>query len=413
MPPARLDPGRLASVLPPGGRTMVLACSGESLLLADEVMRAGEALGAMTFTGIFVPGLNTRTYLANPSCRIETFFLTPELKAASSATTFLPLCYSDILARLRSVPIDAALFMTTPPDAEGRCSFGPVVDFLAELWPRIPLRIAHLNPAMPGTRGNPGIPFAALTAYVEQTQALLGFSETGADAVADAIGGHVASWVRDGATLQTGLGKVPTAVLRSLREKRELRIHSGLICEGVVDLAEAGALAAGVAVTGGVAIGSKRLYDAVGGEAYRFRPASFTHSPRVVAAIENFVSINSAIEVDLFGQAYSEMGPGGLMSGPGGASDFARSAWCGGGLRIVALPASAAKGAVSRIVAPNGGAGPVSLGRMDTDIVATEFGAADLRGKSHAARAEALISIAPPGHRSILGRSWAEFASKF
>src|SRR5271168_1732542 len=130
MAPARIGPNDIAAVLPRSGRTLVLACSGESLLLADAIMRAGETLGAMTFTGIFVPGLNTRTYLANPSCRVETFFLTPELKAASSATTFLPLCYSDILARLRSVPIDAALFMTTPPDAEGRCSFGPVVDFL-------------------------------------------------------------------------------------------------------------------------------------------------------------------------------------------------------------------------------------------------------------------------------------------
>lgn len=413
MAPARLEPGRLASVLPPGGRTMVLACSGESLLLADAVTRAGEALGAMTFVGIFVPGLNTQTYLANTSCRVETFFLTPELKAAGAATTFLPFCYSDILARLRSVPIDAALFMTTTPDLDGLCSFGPVVDFLAELWPSIPVRIAHLNPATPRTRGHAGIPFAELTAYVEQTQPLLGFLEVGADAIADSIGAHVAPFVTDGATLQTGLGKIPTAVLRSLRSKRGLRIHTGLICEGVVDLAEAGALAPGVSVTGGVAIGSKRLYDAIDGEAFRFQPTSFTHSPRVIAAIENFVSINSAIEVDLLGQAYSEMGPGGLMSGPGGASDFARAVWCGGGLRIVALPGSAAKGVVSRIVAPNGGAGPVSLGRMDTDIVATEFGAADLRGKSHAKRAEALIAIAPPGHRPALRLSWAEFASKF
>ena len=115
-------------------------------------MRAGDALGAMTFTGIFVPGLNTRTYLANPDCRVETFFLTPELKAAGGAVKFLPLCYADILARLRSVRIDAALFMATPPDARGNCSFGPVVDFLADLWPSIPVRIAHINPRLPRVR---------------------------------------------------------------------------------------------------------------------------------------------------------------------------------------------------------------------------------------------------------------------
>ena len=91
MAPRRLGPHDLASALPPGGRTLVAGCSGESLLLAEAVMRAGERLGAMTFTGIFVPGLNTRTYLANPNCRVETFFLTPELKAAGDAVAFLPL----------------------------------------------------------------------------------------------------------------------------------------------------------------------------------------------------------------------------------------------------------------------------------------------------------------------------------
>jgi acyl-CoA hydrolase len=413
MAPVRIETNEIAAVLPRGGRTLVLACSGESLLLADAIMSAGEKLGAMTFTGIFLPGLNTRTYLANPSCRFETFFLTPELKGAGAAVTFLPLCYKDILSRLRTVDIDAALFMASAPDAAGLCSFGPIVDFLAELWPRIPVRIAHLNPAVPRVNGGAGIPLSEITAYVEGTQPLLGFIDAGADSVTDAIAENVARWITDGATLQTGLGKVPTAVLRAVRGRRGLRVHSGLIGEAIVDLEEAGALAAGVAVTGGVAIGSPRLYKAVAGPAYEFRPVSHTHAPRVIAGFENFVSINSAMEVDLLGQAYAEMGPGGLMSGPGGASDFARGAWCGGGLRIVALPASAAKGAVSRIVAPNAGAGPVSLGRMDTDIVVTEFGAADLRGRSHQERAEALIAISPPNHGAALSKSWAAFAAKF
>ena len=141
------------------------------------------------------------------------------------------------------------------------------------------------------------------------------------------IGEHVARFVPDGATIQTGLGKIPTAALRALRGRRGLKIHSGLIPEAVCDLEDAGALAPGVAVTGGVAIGSRRLYERVGGAAYRFEPVSHTHAPRVVAALEKPVAINSALEVDLFGQAYAELGPGGLMSGPGGASDFARGVW--------------------------------------------------------------------------------------
>jgi acyl-CoA hydrolase len=376
-------------------------------------MRAGRALGAMTFTGIFVPGLNTRTYLANSDCRVETFFLTPELKAAGNAVAFLPLGYGDILARLRAVPIDAALFMATPPDSDGLCGFGPVVDFLADLWPKIPVRIAHINPLMPNARGSTGIPFRELTAYVEGEQSLLNFPDAGSDPVMEEIARNVAKWIGDGATIETGLGKLPTAALGALKGRRGLKIHSGLIGEGVVDLEEAGALADGRAVTGGVAVGSNRLYDAVGGPQYWFEPVSYTHSPRVIIEIENFIALNSAVEVDLVGQGYAEMGPQGLMSGPGGASDFARAAWCAGGLRIVALPASAARGAISRIVAPNAGAGPILLGRMDTDVVVTEFGSADLRGLSYHDRAVALTAIASPNHRRSLEDAWAKFAAKF
>jgi len=411
--PRRIDPATLASVLPPDGRTLVVACSGESLLLADAVMRAGEALGAMTFTGIFVPGLNTRTYLANPRCRVETFFVTPELRDAGAAVTFLPLCYGDILSRLRTIRIDAAVFMATPPDNEGWCSFGPIVDFFAELWPQIPVRIAHINPLLPRTRGHKGIPYAELTAVVEGEQRLLGFADAADDPVAAAIAKNVAARIPDGATVQTGLGRIPTAVLRALTSHRNIRIHSGLIGDAVVGLADAGALAPGCAVTGGVAIGSQRLYAAVGGPTFAFTPVSNTHNPRVIAAIDNFVAVNSAIEVDLLGQVYAEMTPNGLTSGPGGASDFARAAWCGGGLRIVALPATTAKGAISRIVAPNAGAGPISLGRMDTDVIVTQYGAADLRGLSHDARAHALIDVAAPDHWETLACRWDTFAARF
>jgi acyl-CoA hydrolase len=411
--PRRIVSADIASALPPGGRTLIGACSGESLRLAEAVMGASDALGGMTFTGIFVPGLNKHTYLANPHCRVETFFLTPELKAAGGAVTFLPLCYGDILARLRKIPIDATLFMATPPDSQGICGFGPIVDFLADVWPKIPIRIAHINPHLPRVRGAAGIPFSELTAVIEQEQPLLAMADAAADPTSEAIARNVARWIGDGATLQAGLGKIPTAALRALRTRRDLRIHSGLISEAVVDLEQAGALASGVAVTGGVAIGSQRLYDAVGGPAYRFEPVAYTHSQRVISEIGNFVTINSALEVDLFGQAYAEMGPGGLMSGPGGASDFARGAYGAGGLRIVALPASAGRGAISRIVRPGAGAGPVSLGRMDTDIVVTEFGAADLRGFGHSERAKTLISIAPPDHRDTLEKGWAALAAKF
>jgi acyl-CoA hydrolase len=392
----------------------VQGATGESLLLAEAVRTAGDALGAMTFTGAFIPGTNHHTYLANAQCKLETFFYTPQIKAAPPAQVdFLPLCYNDIRARLSHVQIDACLFMCTPPDAHGNCSFGPAVDFLAELWPRIPVRIAHINPLMPRTPGDPGIRFDQITAFVEGDQVFDTAADTHEEPVAHAIASHIAPFVPDGACLQMGIGKVPGAVLLALKGRRNLRVHSGLIVDEVVDLLEAGALAAGASVVAGVAIGSKRLYDAISGAAFEFRPVSVTHSAAAIAAIPNFISINSALEVDLFGQVHSELGPKGLMSGPGGASDYARAARLSpGGLRIIALASSAAKGTISRIVAAGQGAGPVSLGRTDVDVVVTEHGAADLRGKTYAERAAALIAIAPEAHREALAAGWAGYSAR-
>ena len=404
--PLRLDPSTPALPLAPGGTIFVQGCSGESTVLADAVRRAGPGLGSATFCGIFVPGLNRYDYLANPGCRVTTWFMTPELKRAGAAVDFRPLCYADILADLGSRPIDAALVMLAPPDDDGLCSFGPVVDFLPEIWERIPRIVAHLNPSMPRTRGTPGIPLSRLAATIEVDQPLLGQADEPTDAASRAIGDHIAGLISDGATLQVGLGKIPSAVLRALVGHRDLRIHSGLIPQAVLDLLSAGALAPGVSVTGGVAIGGPELYAACGGEAFRFLPVSHTHSASVIAGIERFVSINSALEVDLYGQAHAERGPRGWMSGPGGASDFARGARLGGGPRIVALPAAAEGGAKSRIVAPNAASGPVSLGRFDIDVVVTEHGVADLRGQGHDERARRLIAIAGEAHRESLTEAW-------
>ena len=410
--PIRIEPAQLATVLPPGGLTLVSSCSAESAVLADAVRAAGEALGAMTFCGIFVPGLNRQDWRANPACRILSFFQTPELKAAGDAVEFLPLCYDDVLAELRTRRPTAALFMVSPPDADGNCSFGTQVDFIADLWPDIPVRIAHINPAMPRTAGHPGIPFSALTAYVEAEQPLLTGGDDMPDAISQAIADNIVPHICDGDTLQVGIGKVPGAVLRSLTDRHNLRMHSGLVGDAVLDLIAAGVMAPGASATVGVAIGTQRLYEALDNPVFDFQPVSVTHDARAIAAYERFVSINSAIEIDLLGQGFSELTPKGLMSGPGGASDFARGARLGKGLRIIALPASAARDSISRIVAPGAGAGPVSLGRMDIDLVVTEHGVADLRGTGYHQRAEALIAIASPTHRDALADAWAAWSAR-
>ncbi|MFD1789565.1 acetyl-CoA hydrolase/transferase C-terminal domain-containing protein [Sphingomonas floccifaciens] len=402
----RIERGDLASVLPAGGLTLVSSCSAESGVLADAVAMAGEALGDMTFCGIFVPGLNRRSWRAGAASRVLTFFQTPELRAEGARVEFLPLCYQDILREIRRRRPRAALFTCSPPDAAGRCSFGTEVAFIAELWRDIPVRIAHINPSMPQTAGDVGIPFDALTAFIEEDAPLLGTPARPADGTAAAIAFHVAPFVRDGDTLQTGLGKVPDAVLAALVDRRELRLHSGLVGDGALALVESGSLRA---ATVGCAIGSPALYEAVRHPPFDFRPVSVTHGPAVLAGLR-LVTINSALEVDLYGQAYAELTATGWISGPGGASDYARGARTDG-LRIVVLPARARD--VSRIILPADAAGPVSLGRMDVDVVITEHGAADLRGLSHPARASALIAIAAPDHRAALTQGWDALSVRF
>ena len=410
MTPRRISVDNLSDVLPAGATVLVQGCSGQSDLLADAVQIAGERLGAMRATGIQVPGLNRRSWLPGPAARFTTFFITPELKAAGDAVTFLPFCYADILAHLRAAPIDAALFSVSPPDEHGLCSFGPTVDFLAELWPTIPLRIAHINSALPRTDG-PGIPLNKIQAVIEAEAPLPEAGPVGTDAASTAIAAACAAFIGDGATVQTGLGRLPGAILRALTDRRRLRIHSGLIGDPVLDLLETGAINQGSDVTTGVAIGTRRLYDALPASGIRFRPVSHTHDPAVLAAIAGFVTVNSASEVDLFGQAYAEVSGTGWASGPGGASDFARGARLGGGLRIVALPATA-KGK-TRIAPAGAGRGPVSLPRIDVDIVVTEFGAADLRNLDHDARATSIIAVAADDYREDLARSWRNGPATF
>lgn len=404
-----LAPGDLASALPPGGMTLVSSCSAESTLLAAEVAAAGDTLAAMDFSGVFVPGLNRETWQAGAQSRLTSFFLTPELREAPARSRFLPLCYEDILRFYRTERPQAALFMCSPPDDEGRCSFGTEVAFIAALWREIPVRIAHVNPAMPRTPGDPGIPFAELTGFFEAEQPLLGQAPAQSDSVSEAIAHNVARLVADGATLQTGLGKVPDAVLRTLTNHRDLRLHTGLIGDGALALLQSGAMAAGRSAVVGTAIGSPELYAGLQDEHLAFHPVTVTHDPATLGAIDRLVTINSAMEVDLFGQAYAEASARGFQSGPGGASDYARGARRStSGLRIIALPAAA--GAVSRIIVPGKGHGPVSLSRFDVDCVVTEHGVADLRNRDYPARAAALVAVAGPEHRDTLAAAWrAEF----
>lgn len=396
--PDRISPDALGRYLPETGLCWISACSGDSDAFREGL--SGLSRPGLTFSAIVVPGLNRPDVLLATGARVTTFFMVPEF-AGSDRVEFLALPYRDIRAWLDAHPPSCAMLMVAPPDAEGLCSLGAVTDFAADLWQGCDRLIAHINPSMPATRGTPGIPYDRFDAVIEADQPLR-VSDPGSDAVAERIAAHAATLIPDGATLQAGVGRVPEAVLRGLTAKRDLAVHSGLIGDSTLHLLRAGALRAEAPVTAGVAIGTRDLYDAISGPEFSFRPPSFTHDITTLARIRGLVTINSAIEVDLDGQVHAEATPRGAISGPGGASDFAAGARGPGGLRIVALPASAKDGRISRIVRPEDATGPVSLGRFDTDCVITEHGIADLRGLSQDARRAALIAVAHPDHRAAL-----------
>ncbi len=408
--PRRLSPGGLAGALPPGGLTLVSSCSAESDLLATEVEAAGDALGSMCFTGIFVPFFNKAVWRAGDSSKVTTFFQTPALRKEGERTTFLPLCYQDISSYFDDHHPDAVLFMCSPPDENGNCSFGTEVAFVTDNWRRARTRIAHINPLMPRTPGDSGIPFSELTGYYEGEQELRTMQVGGTDPVTQAIARHAAEFIGDGATVQTGLGKLPDAVLDLLADRKNIKLNTGLICDAALRLVNSGAMADGRSAVVGCAFGETSLYAGLDNPHFDFRPVSVTHDVVRLSTVPNLVTVNSAMSVDLFGQAYAEASSRGFMSGPGGASDFSRAARSSpGGIRMIILPSLA--GETSRIAAPGAGIGPVSLSRLDIDIVVTEHGAADMRGLSHGERAAALIRIADPAHREKLEQAWAKIAT--
>jgi len=270
--------------------------------------------------------------------------------------------------------------------------------------------IAEVNPRMPRTHGDTFVHISQITAVVETEHPLL---EMQAEPFTDLhlrVARNVASLIPDGATLQTGIGGIPEAVLACLEDKRDLGIHTEMVPDGVIELMERGVingarktLLRGKAVAAFV-LGTQRLFDFIhDNPAFEFRLIQFTNDPFVVARNDRMVAINSAIQVDLTGQVCADSMGTRPYSGFGGQLDFIRgAARSKGGVPIIALPATAKKGAVSRIVPVlEPGAGVVTS-RADVHYVVTEHGVAYLHGKSLRERAEALIGIADPRYRQEL-----------
>ena len=331
---------------------------------------------------------------------------------------YVPMFLSELpkLFRRREQAIDVALIQVSPPDRHGLCTLGIAVEATkaaCEVAGRI---IAHINPRMPRTHGDAFIPFERLHTVYEEAVELPAHGAAELDETTLAIGRHVASLIEDGACLQMGIGAIPDAVLACLGDRRELGVHTEMFSDGLLPLIEAGVVTGarkkvhpGKLVTTFV-LGSRAVYDFVDDNPeVVFLDAEYVNDTSNIRRNRNVVAINSALAVDLSGQVSADSIGTRVYSGVGGQMDFMRGAALSeGGKAIIALPATARNGSMSRIASVlEPGAGVVTT-RAHVQYVVTEYGIANLRAKSLRERARALVSVAHPAFREDLVRQARE-----
>lgn len=352
-----------------------------------------------------------------PECRGNFHHLTNFLGANtreavwSGAGCFFPAYFKDIPAMLgNEVPCDVAVVTVTEPDSDGYCSVGVSCDYAVAAARKARVVIAEMNDQMPFTAGGTLLHISQLTHIVPVNYPLPVLEPARIGEVEAAIGRNCASLINDGDTLQLGIGAIPDAVLAELRDKHDLGIHTEMFSDGVVDLVEAGVITGECKtqhrgkLVATFLMGTKKLYDFVDhNPMIEMLGVDYVNDPCVIAKNDNMVAINSCIEIDLQGQVASESMGTKQFSGTGGQVDYVRgAAMSRNGRSIMAMPSTAAKGKVSRIVATLSPGAAVTTSRNDVDYVVTEYGIAHLKGLPIAERAKALIAIAHPDFRQQL-----------
>lgn len=341
------------------------------------------------------------------------FFLGGSTRAAAAEgrVDFTPVYFSEIPSLLREdLRPNVTLLQCSPPDAHGYVSLGVSVDYTKPAAEASDLVIAQVNQNMPRTLGDSFLHVTQIGCLVEADTPVIELAPPKIGDVERAIGENVASLVRDGDTLQLGIGAIPDAVLLFLKEKNDLGIHTEMFSDGVVELVEAGVITnkaktlhRGQSVATFL-MGTRRLYDYVSDNpAVAMYPVDYVNDPYVIGQNDNLVSINSCVQVDIMGQVVSTSAGLRQISGVGGQVDFVRGANLSkGGRAIMAMPSTTGKGKISKIVPFLDQGSAVTTTRNEVNYVITEYGIAKLKGKSLRQRAEALIRIAHPDFRDEL-----------
>ncbi len=357
--------------------------------------------------------------------RVNTMFISANVRKAvhEGRADFTPVLLSEfpLLFKNGVLPVDVAMIHVSPPDEHGFCSLGVEVGLTKSAAESAKIIIAEVNEQMPRTLGDSFIHVSRLSHIIPVSYPIaeLRMAEEGDPVITEKIAGFIAELIPDGATMQMGIGAIPDAVLKYLFHKKDLGIHTELFAEGVIDLVEAGVLTnarktihTGKIVAGFI-LGTQRLYNWVDDNPLiEFHRTEYVNDPFVIAQNDRMVAINSAIEVDLTGQVCADsIGPK-LYSGVGGQLDFIYGASRSkGGVPIIAMPSTSVMrdGTVLSKITPmlKQGAGVVTT-RNHVRFVVTEYGVAELYGKTIRQRAQNLINIAHPEFREELTRKARE-----
>jgi acyl-CoA hydrolase len=402
----------LSQFLRPGDRIVIGQACGEPTTLIEALIDQGRDIGglsvfiATSFSGLFTPAATDSFAMSSMGAIGALRALTKEHKLS-----VIPCHVSQVgpLIEAGIMGCDVAFIQVAAADSNGNHSLGLISDYVRAAVAKARVVVAEVNEQVPFTYGE-SLPGAKIDYAVHVSRPPVEVASAEIGETDEAIAKHAAAFIDDGSVIQTGIGAVPDAILRLLHDRKDLGVHSGMLGDGLVELVQAGVVTnarksidRGVSITGAL-IGTRRLYEfAHRNPRIRMCATSYTHDAAVLARLDKLVTINSAMEVDLTGQVNAEQSGPAYLGGTGGQVDFVRAgARSPGGHAIIALPATAKGGTISRITARL--SGPVTVARSDVDVIVTEFGAAELKGQPLAERTRRLIAIAHPGFREELAR---------
>lgn len=395
----------IAQYLKPGDRVLIGQAAAEPPELVRQLIAASHTVADLSvFCGYTLSDewraaraapLAVRSYVAHGALRPL---------AAAGRLDIVPLHLSRVEHAIEcgDLPVDVVLLQVGVKGEDGCYDLGATVDHAWVAAQHARAVLVQVNPNMPRTHAARRLPASRVAAAIEVSRPLAGSPAREPNDAELRVAANVAKYVRSGSTVQLGASALADAIARELRDRRRLRVRSGLVGDWLVDLHEAGALAtAAASIVTGMALGSERLYRFLdGNDAIEWCPSSELVAPNELADCQHFVALNSAIDVDLLGQVNAEVVDGRYVGAVGGQVDFFRATRMSrSGTAIIAMSSTSPAGQ-SRIVARL--AGPVSTLKNDYDVVVTEWGAAEIGALSYPDRVAALIEVAHPDYRDAL-----------